>query len=90
MSKAYAVTVTRHNNLTGETEVRNRTVVYADDEIEAAKLGRQELGTDQFRVDEIPGGDIPTDAEMNALQRELREEVTDLGAAERAGGGAYG
>jgi hypothetical protein len=89
MSKAYAITSLKIQPTTGEETIVERTVVYADDEVEATRLGGNELGHHNFRVDEIIGGDVPTDDEMNALQARLRQEVADLAGVDRAGGGAY-
>ena len=76
MSSAWTVTVlkdTKDGNV-----VTDRTVVYADDQIEATKLGIAALGTTSITVQEIPaehGGQIPSDAELNALQAQYRQDV---------------
>ena len=91
MSKSWAVTVYKTEK--GEEYITDRTVVYADDAIEATRLGQNELGTGHVRVEEIPGADIPTDQEINDLQKYLREtmpdekEVTNMRGAS---GQAYG
>ena len=76
MSHAWTVTVLQETK--GEHVVTNRTVVYADDQIEATRLGIAALDTTNITVQEIPdehGGRIPTDAELNALQQQYRDDV---------------
>ena len=91
MSKSWAVTLYRYEK--DDAYIADRTVVYADDQIEATRLGQEALGADNVSVQEIPGADIPTDQEINDLQKYLREtmpsenEVTEMRSA---GGSAYG
>jgi hypothetical protein len=76
MSTAWIATVTKQTQ--GETIITDRTTVYAGDQIEATKLGIAELGTTNITVTAIPaehGGHNPTDAELNALQQQYRDEV---------------
>ena len=91
MSKSWAVTKTYTEK--DDTYIEDRTVVYADDQIEATRLGIEALGTRNLRVEEIPGADIPTDQEINDLQKYLRETMpdeTEVDEMRGAGGGAYG
>ena len=91
MSKSWAVTVLKTER-TGDY-ITNRTVVYADDQIEATRQGIEALGTSNIVVEVIPDADIPTDQEINDLQKYLRETMPDEAANQEmrsAGGGAYG
>lgn len=91
MAKSWAVTVLKTEK-TGDY-ITNRTVVYADDQIEATRLGQIDLGTDNVLVQEIPGADIPTDQEINDLHKYLRETMpseNDVSNMRGAGGQAYG
>lgn len=91
MAKAWAVTV-----LYTEKEaayISDRTVVYADDKIDATRQGQAFLGATDVVVKEIPNADIPTDQEINDLQKYLRDTMPDEAANQEmrgAGGGAYG
>ena len=91
MAKTWAVTelYTEKDDL----YISNRTVVYADDQIEATRLGQEALGTSNVTVQEIPGADIPTDQEINDLQKYLRETMPDekeVSNMRGASGQAYG
>ena len=59
MAKAWAVTVLKSEK--DDSYISDRTVVYADDQIEATRRGQIDLGTDDVTVEEIPDADIPTD-----------------------------
>lgn len=91
MAKSWAVTllVTEKD----DDYIVDRTVVYADNQIEATRLGQEALGADQVTVEEIPGADIPTDQEINDLHKYLRETMPDeneVSNMRSAGGSAYG
>ena len=91
MAKTWAVTVLKTER-TGDY-ITNRTVVYADDQIEATRLGIEALGTSNIVVQEIPDADIPTDQEINDLQQYLRETMPDentVSDMRGASGQAYG
>jgi hypothetical protein len=91
MSKSWAVTllVTEKD----DNYIADRTVVYADNQIEATRLGQEALGADNVDVQEIPDADIPTDQEINDLQEYLRSTMPDENTVDEmrgAGGQAYG
>ena len=76
MSTAWIARVVKQTQ--GQTYIADGTTVYANDQIEATRLGIAALGTTNITLTEIPaehGGHNPTDAEMNALQQQYRDEV---------------
>lgn len=84
MAKSWAVTllVTEKD----DDYIVDRTVVYADNQIEATRLGQEALGADQVTVEEIP-------VEINDLHKYLRETMPDeneVSNMRSAGGSAYG
>ncbi len=66
---SYVVDIIKMHETMGET-IGNRTVVYADSELEARHTGASMLGAlpDDVRVAVLTVN--PTDAEMNEVQRE--------------------
>ena len=91
MAKAWAVTVLKSEK--DDSYISDRTVVYADDQIEATRLGIEALGGGNLTVQEIPDGDIPTDQEINDLQQYLRDSMpdeTEVSNMRGASGQAYG
>ena len=72
MGKTYAVQVTTVDAF-GEPELVDRTVVYADSELEARTNGAVILGVPDYQVDVVDlDADTPTDAQMEAIQSEAR------------------
>ena len=91
MAKAWAVTVLKPEK--DDSYISDRTVVYADDQIEATRRGQIDLGTADVTVEEIPDADIPTDKEINDLQQYLRDTMpdeTEVSNMRGASGQAYG
>ena len=91
MAKAWAVTKTYHEK--DADYISDRTVVYADDQIEATRLGIEALGGGNLTVQEIPDADIPTDKEINDLHQYLRDSMPDENTVDDmrgASGQAYG
>ena len=91
MAKAWAVTVLKSEK--DDSYISDRTVVYADDQIEATRRGQIDLGTVDVTVEEIPDADIPTDKEINDLQQYLRDTMpdeTEVSNMRGASGQAYG